>query len=191
MALAWVYAGWWVRQAMQQLVSELTRPAVLSDRVLRQLARLRDAHGQALAEWGRERSRQELVERTGFALEQIDNLLAIDCVPRSIEEAVTTEDGVVGTFDELLADPLAEGEYERVIDAIAEQELHTLLAGLSDRERAILRARYGLDGEEQSLRQIAGRLGVSSERVRQLEQRALRKLATAAEASGQPDGALR
>jgi RNA polymerase primary sigma factor len=176
----WAYAGWWVRQAMQQLVSELTRPAVLSDRALRQLARLRDAHGQALAEGGREPSRQELAARSGLTLEQVDNLLAIDRVPRSTEEAVTAEDGTVGTFGELLSDPLAESAYERVLDAIEEQDLVALLAGLSDRERAILRARYGLDGEEQSLRQIADRLGISAERVRQLEQRALGKLAAAA-----------
>ena len=58
-------------------------------------------------------------------------------------------------------------------------ELHALLAGLSDRERMVVRARYGLDGEEQTLRQLADRLGVSAERVRQIEQRALGKLAAA------------
>jgi RNA polymerase sigma factor (sigma-70 family) len=51
---------------------------------------------------------------------------------------------------------------------------------LSERERTILRARYGLEGEEQSLRDIAGRIGLSAERVRQLEHRALGKLAAAA-----------
>jgi RNA polymerase sigma factor (sigma-70 family) len=131
----WAYAGWWVRQAMQQLVSELTRPAVLSDRALRQLARLRDAHGQALAQDGREPSRQELADRSGLTLEQVDNLVAIDRVPRSTEEAVTAEDGAVGTFGELLSDPLAESAYDRVLDAIEEQDLVALLAGLSDRER--------------------------------------------------------
>jgi RNA polymerase sigma factor (sigma-70 family) len=178
----WAYAKWWVRQAMQQLVSELARPAVLSDRALRQLARLKDAHGQVLAEFGREPSRQELAACTGFELDQVDNLLAIDQPPRSTDEILTSEDGAVGTFGELLADPLAEGEYERVLDAIEERQLGALLARLSDRERLVLRARYGLDGEEQTLRQVADRLGVSAERVRQLEQRALGKLAAAAAA---------
>jgi RNA polymerase sigma factor (sigma-70 family) len=102
-------------------------------------------------------------------------------VPRSTDEAITIEDGVAGTFGELLADPLAEGEYERVLNEIEEQELVTLLARLSERERSIVSARYGLDGEEeQTLGEIGDRLGVSAERVRQLEQRALGKLAAAA-----------
>jgi RNA polymerase primary sigma factor len=176
----WSYASWWVRQAMQQLVAELTGPVVLSDRALRQLSRIKDAHRRAMLETGREPDRADLSVRTGLTVEQIGDLTAVERAPRSIDEPVGAEDGVVGTFGELLADPLAEGEYERVLEAIERQELLTLLAGLSDRERSILRARYGLDGAEQSLRQVAARLGLSAERVRQLEQRALGKLAAGA-----------
>lgn len=176
----WAYAAWWVRQAMQQLVSELTRPAVLSDRALRQLSRLRQSHHEALQRTGDEPSRDQLAGDTGLEVEQIDNLLAIDRVPRSVDEPVAGEEGAVGTFGELLVDPLAEEEYERVLNAIETEELLSLLSGLSERERMVLRARYGLDGEEQSLRQIADGVGVSAERVRQLEQRALGKLAAAA-----------
>ena len=68
-----------------------------------------------------------------------------------------------------------------MLEAIEAQELLSLLSGLSDRERAVLRARFGLDtGEEQSLRSVAARLGMSAERVRQIEHRALGKLAAAA-----------
>jgi RNA polymerase primary sigma factor len=176
----WAYAAWWVRQAMQQLVSELTRPAVLSDRALRQLAQLNDAHRRALGETGREPTRDELAAHTGLALEQVDNLLAADRPPRSTDEPVLGDDGAVGTFGDLLVDPLGEEEYERVLNAIETEELLALLAGLSDRERTIVRARFGLDGEEQSLRDIGAKLGLSAERVRQLEQRALGKLAAAA-----------
>jgi RNA polymerase sigma factor (sigma-70 family) len=176
----WAYAAWWVRQAMQHLVSELTRPAVLSDRALRQLAQLNDAHRRALGETGREPTRDELAAHTGLAPEQVDNLLAADRPPRSTDEPVLGEDGAVGTFGDLLVDPLGEEEYERVLNAIETEELLALLAGLSDRERTIVRARFGLDGDEQSLRDIGARLGLSAERVRQLEQRALGKLAAAA-----------
>jgi RNA polymerase primary sigma factor len=181
----WAYASWWVRQAMQQLVSELTRPVVLSDRALRQLARVRDAHRQVVRETGREPGRTQLAERAGLSGEQVDNLLAVDRSPRSIDEPVSGDEGQIGALGELLADPLAEGEYERVLEAIEAEELLSLLSGLSERERAILRLRYGLDtGREETLREIAGRLGLSAERVRQLEERALGKLAVAAGARG-------
>ena len=173
------YAGWWVRQAMQQLVSELTRPLVLSDRALRHLARLKEAHGAAVIETGHEPDRDDLAERTGLSADQVDDLLAVDRAPRSLDEPVPGEGGAVGAFGDLLTDPLAEDEYERVLRTVETEQLLALLSGLSDRERGILRARYGLDGPEESLREIAARLGLSAERVRQLEQRALGKLAAA------------
>jgi RNA polymerase primary sigma factor len=176
----WGYATFWVRQAMQQLVAELTRPVVLSDRALRHLARLKQAHREALQHEGREPGRAELARRSGLSLDQVDELLATEGPPRSLEEPLVGAEGGIGTFGELLVDPMAEGDYERVLAAIEIEALQTLLAGLSDRERDVLRARYGLDGgEERSLRDVGEQLGLSGERVRQIEQRALAKLATA------------
>ena len=176
----WAYASHWVRQAMQQLVSELTRPAVLSDRALRHLARLKEAHHEAVQHQGREPTADELAERSGLERAQVDDLLAVDHAPRSLDEPLPGTE--VGSFGELLADPLAKNAYEDVLDAIQQGELLRVLSGLSDREQAILRARFGLDdGEEQSLRDIGDRLGLSAERVRQLERRALGKLAAASD----------
>lgn len=185
----WAYAAWWVRQAMQQLVSELTRPIVLSDRALRQLARVRDAHRDALAQSGREPGREELARRSGLSGDQVAALLTAERAPRSTDEPLDGGEGAVGTFGELIADPLAEGEYELVLEAIETQELLALLAGLSDRERTVLRLRHGVDEHgPQSLRAIAGGLGLSAERVRQIERRALGKLAAAAAGDAERDG---
>lgn len=178
----WGYATWWVRQAMQQLVAELTRPVVLSDRALRHLARLKQAHHDAVQHSGHEPRRDELADRSGLSLEQVDDLLATERAPRSLQEQAATAEDDIGTFGELLVDPLAEDEYERVLDAIEVDELHALLAGLSDREREVLRARYGLEDDsddELSLRAVGDRLGLSGERVRQIERRALGKLGAA------------
>ncbi len=170
----WGYATFWVRQAMQQLVSEVTRPLVLSDRALRQLSRVKDAHRSAVQELGHEPGAAELAARTDLTEEQVGGLLAADRPAHSTEAPAVGADGAVGTFGDLLVDPLAEGEYERVLDAIEREQLLELLSGLSDREREILDARYA---QERSLRDVAATLGVSAERVRQLEQRARGKLA--------------
>jgi RNA polymerase sigma factor (sigma-70 family) len=172
----WGYASWWVKQAMQQLVSELARPVVLSDRAMRHLARLRD-----VLQSGGDANPRVLAARAGLTLEQVERLLAVERPPRSVDEPAG---GELGSLGELLVDPLAEGEYERVLAAIEVEELHALLAGLSDRERDVVRARYGLDGEEESLRDVGARLGLSAERVRQIERRAMGKLAADAGVDG-------
>ncbi len=176
----WGYASWWVRQAMQQLISELTRPVVLSDRSLRQLAALKRAHHAYLTEHGREPTAGQLADETGFSHAQVGDLVALDRVPRSIEEPVSGQDGELGAFGELLVDPLAEDAYEQLLDHSEIEQVRALLGSLNDRERMILRARYGLDGPEQSLRDVGDLIGVSGERVRQIEQRALGKLRSAA-----------
>ncbi len=83
----------------------------------------------------------------------------------------------MGSFGDLLQDPLAEDAYGHVLESIQGEQLLALLSGLSDRERAVLRAPYGIEGEEESLRGFGARLGLSAERVRQIEQLALGKLA--------------
>src|SRR6185503_2128730 len=104
----WAYACWWVRQAMQQLVSELTRPVVLSDRALRQLARVKDARREHTHAHSREPCSAELAEHTGLTRDQVENLLAVERAPRGLEEPIGDDDGNDTVFGELIADPFAE-----------------------------------------------------------------------------------
>lgn len=175
----WGYAAWWVRQAMQQLIAELTRPLVLSDRALRQLSQLKRAHRDHLAEHGREPTGGELARLTGLSDARVGEMLALERVPRSLDEPINTEDGQVGVFGELLVDPLAADAYEQLLDHSEIEQVRALLGSLNERERMILRARYGLDGPEQSLRDVGEQIGLSAERVRQIEGRALGKLRAA------------
>ncbi|HLI60930.1 MAG TPA: sigma-70 family RNA polymerase sigma factor [Solirubrobacteraceae bacterium] len=176
----WGYAGWWVRQAMQQLIAELTRPLVLSDRALRHLSQIKRAHHAFLTEHGHEPSELQLAEHSGLSEAQVGELIALDRAPRSMEEPIRGEAGEVGVFGELIADPLGTEAYEQLLDQSEIEQVRALLGSLTERERVVLRARYGLSGPEQSLRDIGERLGLSGERVRQIERRALGKLRAAA-----------
>jgi RNA polymerase primary sigma factor len=91
-------------------------------------------------------------------------------------------DEELGALIELIDDPYAEQSYEKVLVRLEANELRALLSGLSDRERPVLSERHGVDGPRRSLRDIAGRLGVSAERVPQIEERALSKLRAGAHA---------
>ena len=176
----WAYASWWVREAMQQLVSELTRPVVLSDRALRQLARVKDARREYLQVQSREPSPTELADSAGLTKAQVESLLAVERAPRGLEESVGDGEGGDVVFGELIADPLSQDGYERVDRRLECEGLRDMPTVLCEREQAILRARFGLGGHPQTLREVAGRLELSAERVRQIEERALEKLRTAA-----------
>ena len=179
------YARPAVQRAMQRLVAELSDAAVLSDRALRHLSRLKSAEDELMREHRRLPTRREILDRAGVEREEAKRLLAETSPPRSLQEPLTAEDGgVIGSLGDLVDDPRAVDAYDRVLDAMEAHELLPLLSVLSPRERSILRARYGLDGEEQSISQIAERLGLSTSRAREIERRALRKLTRAAVAAG-------
>jgi RNA polymerase sigma factor (sigma-70 family) len=174
----WGYASFWVRQAMQQLVAELTRPVVMSDRALRQLVRVKQARRDHVQEQKSEPSTSDLSGRTGIAREQIERLVAVERQPRSIDEGIGDEEADT-TVGQMLVDPVAEEAYARVERQVDTSELGGLLDHLGSREREIVKARFGLDGHRQTLRELAGTLELSAERVRQIEEEALEKMGAA------------
>jgi RNA polymerase primary sigma factor len=169
----WAYASWWVRQAMQQLVSDLAHAAVLSDRAQRGLARIRDTREDHLQAHGQEPSTDDLAAATELPREQVQRLLAVDRTPRGLEEPIARDDGPAATLEDTIADPLAQAESEAVIDRLEIEEVRHLTAGLDDRERMIINDHYGIGRPPRTLAQIATDLGVSAERVRQIEEQSL------------------
>ena len=167
---------------MQQLVSEMARPIVLSDRALRQLARIRAAERRFAQEHGREPTPRELADSTGFSLEHVESLACAARRPRALEERVGGEPDDGAALVERVADPRAEDAYELVPTRIACTQLPDPARG-PRRSRARhhprpLRPRR----RARTLREVAEDLGVSAERVRQIEQEALEKCRTAASA---------
>jgi RNA polymerase sigma factor (sigma-70 family) len=181
----WAYASCWVRQAMQRLVAERSGPVVLSDRAMRKLARLRDARHRRAQAMRRELTTTELAQATELTAGHIDSLLAAQHVPRPLDESVRTTQGDGCTLNELLEDPGAEDAFERSITQLTATRLPAMMARLDERERTVVAGRFGLSGSRRTLRELAQQLGISAERVRQIEQASLNKLHSVATAQSQ------
>ena len=172
----WGYAVWWVRQSMQQVVSELSRPIVLSDRALRQLARIKDAQRQFEQAHRHEPSSSELAPLVGLPRWQIESLTRAERNTRGLDEPTAGERSDGTSLAELLADVPPQDAYDRVDQRELARTVPNLLAHLDKRERTVIRSRYGLGPPAQTLREVAPKLGISAERVRQIEHDALEKL---------------
>ena len=175
----WAYASWWVRRMMQRLVAELTLPVVLSDRAMRQLAAVKHARQDHEQACHRQASSEELVERTGYPHDLLDSLMCVELCPRSLEEQLQGEDGAAGTLADLFPDPQAEDSYDVVERELDADALRHMPNDLDDRERAVLRARYGFDGAPQTLQAVGNEIHLTAERVRQIQQHALETLRAA------------
>jgi RNA polymerase sigma factor (sigma-70 family) len=172
----WAYASFWVRKAMQELVAELTRPVALSDRAVRKLAQIRGARGEHLDTHGTEATADELSRATGLSIRQVESLQATERPPRSMEERKSAVEEATVTVGDSIVDPVGERAYEQVLDDLEIRDVRDLTEQLGERERVVIRAHYGLDARVQTLSEIGARLGLTAERVRQIEVDALSKL---------------
>ncbi|HET7127581.1 MAG TPA: sigma-70 family RNA polymerase sigma factor, partial [Gaiellaceae bacterium] len=170
------YATWWIRQSLQEARSDFIRPMRLPPKALRQLSQLKSEHQRIYQRERRSPAVAELAERTSIERGQAEALVAADAQARSLDESIGSLEGEVGTLGDLLEDPLSAAAYEDVIDAVAGEQLRALLSRLTDRERQVVQARFGFDTLPEKLAEVGERLGVSAERVRQIEERALAKL---------------
>jgi RNA polymerase sigma factor (sigma-70 family) len=170
------FATWWIRQSLQEARSDFMRPLRLPPKALRQLSELKSEHQRIYQSERRSANVAELAERTNIELAQAEALVVADARERSLDEQLTSMDGELGTLGDLVEDPLSAAAYEEVNDAVAGEQLRALLSRLTEREREVVRARFGFDAPAEKLTGLGERLGVSAERVRQIEERALAKL---------------
>ncbi len=168
------YAVWWIRQALSRGIAHSRSVIRLPTRAHDDLVRLRSVTRDLEQDLGRPAEMEEIVEMTGLSATRIEELMATSEV-LSLSAAVSI-DGTAELGD-FIEDASALHEVERPGGRLSRDELDGVLGMLDLRERRIVRLRYGFeDGEEHSVNQVAGVLGISRERVRQLERRALAKL---------------
>lgn len=169
------YAVWWVRQSIFHSLSEHTRIFRLPQKLSGQVSRLTGARSRLTSELGRQPSTSELAQATELSEPEIDVLLSISGEDLSLSSTVG-EEGTLELGDTLEQDSVPAVEDELIKSSFVEQT-RSLLEGLDEKEREVLRLRFGLDGEDpRTLQEIGDDLGLSRERIRQIESKAKEKL---------------
>ena len=176
------YATWWIRQAVTRAVADHARTVRLPAHVVDALYRLRRAENALSIELGREATEEELVERLGVKPEEARRLREVSQPISSINAKINAEEG--SEFGELLPDERSGDDYARVEVGQWELALVEAVRSLPEREARIIEMRHGLDGSETlTLREVSEELGISQERARQVEIKALRTIRTGRYAS--------
>jgi RNA polymerase primary sigma factor len=170
------YAYWWIRQAVSRAVADQARTIRLPVHVIEQLTKQYNTARDLHQELGREPTADEIGARLGVDPERIREAYRAAKVPISLETPIGEEDD--STVADFVADATGRSPAEEAEDTLLAQSLDDALAQhLSAREAAVLRMRFGLaDGQPHTLGEIAEELGISRERVRQIEAESLHKL---------------
>src|SRR5438477_6695395 len=172
------YATWWIRQAVTRALADQGRTIRLPVHVADQVRRLMRARRQLAQKLNREPTEAELAQESGFTPQRVEELLDL------VEDPVSLETPV-GDGESMYADLIEDVNSARPDDTTANKlrgrELAEALQVLNPRMRRVLTLRFGLNGEKpQTLEEVGAGLGITRERVRQLESRALRELRTVA-----------
>ena len=176
------YAVWWIRQSIARAIADQSRTIRIPVHMTEVAARVLRDRRKIYQEKGREAGADEIAKRTGIAPERIAQVLAMVQQPTSLDLPIG-EDGDA-TLGELIAapdavDPHAAAEASALRDVVLEA-----ISGLTPREERILRMRFGIGGsDEHTLEEVGEIFGVTRERIRQIESRALAKLRDPANAA--------
>ncbi len=170
------YATWWIRQAVARALADKARTIRMPVHIVERLQKMNRAERHLWTQLGREPTLEEIAIEASLPLQQAREVRAAARAATSLDQPVgDQEDAVLGDFV-AGEGPLPE---EQVELSLRSQALASALRALADREREVLVLRYGLsDYEPKTLEEIGRRLGLTRERVRQIEVEALRRLAT-------------
>jgi RNA polymerase primary sigma factor len=169
------YATWWIRQAVSRAVADQGRTIRVPVHMGDQINRLRRVSTQLTQELGREPSTEELAEAMETTPDKISTLIEISRRPISLETPI--EEDADSEFGDFVEDKSSPQPAEIVTHNLLREHLNRVLARLPEREAHILQLRYGLlDGETHTLEEVGREIGVTRERVRQLEAQALNRL---------------
>ncbi len=169
------YATWWIRQAITRGIADYARTIRVPVHMVEIINKTTRTMRSLLQELGREPTEQEVADRMGVSVDKIKEVLSVSRDPMSLDTPIgEEEDSQLGDFieDEGALSPSDAAAY-----SVLQEELNVAMNGLTDREREVLKLRFGLkDGRARTLEEVGKEFKVTRERIRQIEAKALRKL---------------
>jgi len=169
------YATWWIRQAITRSIADQARTIRIPVHMVETINRLKKITRQIAQDKGRKPTEEEIAELMEITVSKLRDIVKIAQDPISLETPVgKEEDSKLGDFIE---DRDAETPASNVTAGLLREDIIEVMAALSPRERDVLRLRFGLDdGKTRTLEEVGQLFGVTRERIRQIEAKALRKL---------------
>ena len=169
------YATWWIRQAITRAIADQARTIRIPVHMVETINKLVRVQRQLLQDLGREPTPEEIGEEMGMTAERVREIQKISQEPVSLETPIgEEEDSQLGDF---LEDTSAVAPPEAASDSMLREQLEQVLDGLADRERKVIKFRFGLeDGHPRTLEEVGREFGVTRERIRQIESKTLVKL---------------
>ncbi|XP_019187026.1 PREDICTED: RNA polymerase sigma factor sigF, chloroplastic isoform X1 [Ipomoea nil] len=169
------YAYWWIRQAIKKAIFQHSRAVRLPVSIYALLSKVIEARKSCIEEGNHQPSKEEVARRAGITVEKMERLLFTARMPVSLQQSVWADDST--TYQEITADNSVEATESSVSKRVMRQHVRGLLKVLSPKERKVIRLRYGMeDGQTRSLSEICDDFGLTKERIRQIQSRALYKL---------------
>ena len=169
------YATWWIRQAITRAIADQARTIRIPVHMVETINKLVRVQRQLLQDLGRDPTPEEIGEEMGMSAERIREIQKISQEPVSLETPIgEEEDSQLGDFIE---DSQAVAPPEAASDSMLREQLEQVLDGLADRERKVIKLRFGLeDGHPRTLEEVGREFGVTRERISQIESKTLAKL---------------
>lgn len=169
------YATWWIRQAITRAIADQARTIRIPVHMVETINKLIRVNRQLLQELGREPSPEEIAKEMGLTPEKVREIQKIAQEPVSLETPIGEEDD--SHLGDFIPDDDAQAPAEAAAYELLKEQLKDVLDTLSEREENVLRLRFGLDdGRTRTLEEVGKVFGVTRERIRQIEAKALRKL---------------
>ena len=169
------YSTWWIRQAITRAIAEQSRVIRIPVHIMELVNKVRRQISNFVQQYSREPTTEELAKQTDLPIEKIKEIQKLTQEPVSLEVTVGDKDDTV--LENYISNEGAVSPEEAVIDNILRDQISKVLETLSEREQTVIKLRFGLeDGIPRSLEEIGRIMGVTRERVRQIEEKSLKKL---------------